>query len=92
MSCRKNSSKIKSKVRKKSNKKLKDLCKCGNEKQVTSNHCAKCASKISNFKNRKATRPSLEQLLNEIKDLGYCGTGRKYGVSDVSIRKWLKHY
>jgi transposase-like protein len=21
----------------------------------------------------------------------YCGTGRKYGVSDNSIRKWLKN-
>jgi hypothetical protein len=29
-------------------------------------------------------------LLDEIKELGYCGTGRKYGVSDNAIRKWLK--
>jgi transposase-like protein len=24
--------------------------------------------------------------------LGYCGTGRKYGVSDNAIRKWKKIY
>ena len=29
---------------------------------------------------------------DEIKKLGYSGTGRKYGVSDNSIRKWLKFY
>ena len=28
----------------------------------------------------------------DIKEFGYMGTGRKYGVSDVSIRKWLKKY
>jgi hypothetical protein len=37
-------------------------------------------------------RPSKEQLLFEIKNFGYCGTGRKYGVSDNTIRKWLKNY
>lgn len=29
-------------------------------------------------------------LLEEIKELGYIGTGRKYGVSDNAIRKWIK--
>lgn len=43
------------------------------------------------IKNRKVqNRPSIEQLKNEVKELGYCGTGRKYGVSDNTIRKWLK--
>jgi hypothetical protein len=41
---------------------------------------------------RKAKRPSKTQLLAEIKELGYCETGRKYGVSDNAIRKWLKAY
>jgi len=35
-------------------------------------------------------RPSYEQLLNEIEELGYVGTGKKYGVSDNAIRKWVK--
>jgi very-short-patch-repair endonuclease/transposase-like protein len=43
------------------------------------------------IKNRKVqNRPPIEQLKNEVKELGYCGTGRKYGVSDNTIRKWLK--
>lgn len=41
---------------------------------------------------RKVERPNYEQLLIDINTLGYCGTGRKYGVSDNSIRKWKKYY
>jgi hypothetical protein len=32
----------------------------------------------------------LNVLLGEIKELGYVGTGRKYGVSDNAIRRWVK--
>jgi len=28
--------------------------------------------------------------LKEIKETNYCAVGRKYGVSDNTIRKWLK--
>jgi Zn finger protein HypA/HybF involved in hydrogenase expression len=55
--------------------------------------CVKCVKKTIpvNMKYRKVeNRPSKEQLLKEIEELGYCGTGRKYGVSDNAIRKWLK--
>jgi len=41
---------------------------------------------------RKVKRPEYDQLKLEIKELGYSGTGRKYGVSDNAIRKWLKYY
>jgi len=41
---------------------------------------------------RKVKRPPLEQLKSEIKELGYSATGRKYGVSDNAIRKWVKFY
>lgn len=41
---------------------------------------------------RKVKRPPHEQLKQEIKELGYLGTGRKYGVSDNAIRKWIKTY
>jgi hypothetical protein len=34
--------------------------------------------------------PRIPQKLLEMIGLGYTGTGRKYGVSDNSIRKWLK--
>jgi hypothetical protein len=44
------------------------------------------------FWNRKATRPPFDKLKHEIEMLGYTGTGRKYGVSDNAVRKWLKVY
>jgi len=47
---------------------------------------------LISLKQRKVKRPSYEQLLSEIKELGYSGTGRKYGVSDNAIRKWVKFY
>ncbi len=37
-------------------------------------------------------RPSYEQLLTETRELGFRATGRKYGVSDNAIRKWIRAY
>jgi Zn finger protein HypA/HybF involved in hydrogenase expression len=39
---------------------------------------------------RKVVRPLKEQLEKEIKEFGFTATGRKYGVSDNTIRKWNK--
>ena len=47
---------------------------------------------LSSLKQRKVERPPYEFLIKEIKELGYCGVGRKYGVSDSCIRKWKKKY
>lgn len=33
-----------------------------------------------------------EQLLAEIEAHGYCWVGRKYGVSDNAVRKWITFY
>ena len=41
---------------------------------------------------RKTERPPYNQLIEEINKYGYCKTGRKYGVSDNAIRKWIKFY
>jgi len=41
---------------------------------------------------RVVNRPHHKQLLKEIEDLGYSATGRKYGVSDNAVRKWVKSY
>ena len=41
--------------------------------------------------NRKVKeRPTVEYLINEVRLLGYRGTGKKYGVSDNAVRKWIK--
>jgi hypothetical protein len=70
------------------NKLDKDICECGKEKSVKSAVCKEC----SKLKQRKIGRPPYNQLIKEISELGYCGTGRKYGVSDNAIRKWVKNY
>jgi hypothetical protein len=41
---------------------------------------------------RKVERPPYEQLLEEIARFGYSATGRRYGVSDNAIRKWVRWY
>ena len=60
-------------------------CQCGSQINLRSTMCEKCWS----LKNRKVKRPPFNQLLNEVTEMGYSGTGRKYGVSDNTIRKWL---
>ena len=64
-----------------------NICSCGEEINKVSKTCIKCYNLIQ----RKIIRPSIEILLKEIKELGYSATGKKYGVSDNSIRKWVKN-
>jgi len=70
------------------NKKKIYKCECGKEKYKNSKKCQTC----SGLSQRKVERPSLETILNDIEELGYKGTGRKYEVSDNTIRKWIKNY
>lgn len=44
----------------------------------------------ASIRQRKAERPPLSQLRKEVYEMGYSSTGRKYGVSDNAVRKWLK--
>jgi hypothetical protein len=41
---------------------------------------------------RKVERPPHKQLLREVEEHGYLGVGRRYGVSDNAVRKWLREY
>jgi hypothetical protein len=41
---------------------------------------------------RRAVRPPHAQLLREVTAVGYSATGRRYGVSDNAIRKWIRDY
>jgi transposase-like protein len=41
---------------------------------------------------RRVQRPPYEQLLREIAETSYVAVGRKYGVSDNAIRKWVRQY
>ena len=44
----------------------------------------------SKFKQRKVERPLLSVLLDQTKKMGFSKTGKLYGVSDNTIRKWIK--
>ncbi len=41
---------------------------------------------------RRVARPPREQLLAEIEATSYLAVGRKYGVSDNAVRKWVRFY
>lgn len=41
---------------------------------------------------RKVERPPYEQLIREIEATNYSAVGRKYGVSDSAVRKWVRWY
>lgn len=43
-------------------------------------------------KTRKVERPAYNDLIAELKKSNYLALGRKYGVSDNAIRKWIKIY
>ena len=42
---------------------------------------------------RKTCRPTPHsQLVREVNAIGFSATGRRYGVSDNAVRKWLRQY
>lgn len=71
---------------------------CNVEITRKSTRCMSCgqnseAARENQIKRRKVkNRPSPSQLAADIAELGYLGTGRKYGVSDNAVRKWEKSY
>jgi hypothetical protein len=66
-------------------------CKSCNKKiSSKSFRCQRCAGLFGKRKKKVENRPDLPTLLKEIEELGYVGTGKKYGVSDNAVRKWVK--
>lgn len=70
-------------------------CLCGKKISKNSSQCQDCYHKstlgISKEYCRKVkNRPSKNSLLKDLKTMGFSAVGRKYGVSDNAIRKWLK--
>ncbi len=61
-------------------------CKaCGKEVARGAKHC-----KAHCIQEKKVPRPSLEELMTFLSENSYLAAGRKYGVSDNAIRKWLR--
>ena len=76
---------------KKKHQKKNYFCKeCNKElsEQTKTNMCSECYIKSIKTTNK----PIYEQLCIDINELGYCGAGRKYNVSDNTIRKWKNQY
>jgi len=54
-------------------------------------YCSRlCGSRSGLGQPRRVERPPVERLLAEIDAEGYVAVGRRYGVSDNAIRKWLR--
>ena len=41
---------------------------------------------------RKVERPPYDVLIAELEASNFCAVGRKYGVSDNAVRKWVRWY
>lgn len=64
---------------------------CNNKATKYSKYCEKCTTE-KRIKGRKIERPTLDSILKDVIEFGFRGTGKKYGVSDNAIRKWIKVY
>jgi len=51
-----------------------------------------CSIECRAFDNRKINRPNVDILLKDINSMPILQVGKKYGVSDNTIRKWMKSY
>jgi hypothetical protein len=74
---------------------------CGSEfvpKYPTHRYCSqRCGihsrgSRTPRPQSRKVPRPPQAQLLADLKYMSVLAVGRKYGVSDNAIRKWIRWY
>lgn len=65
-------------------------CVCGKE-YPRKNGRKYCSQKCFKFTLRKVDRPSLSELMDVVNKHGYSFAGRKYGVSDNAVRKWIKN-
>lgn len=72
------------------------VCICGREilddKTYCSNDCYEKQIHRPRISKRKVMRPAYNVLLAECNRFGFSAVGRKYGVRDNSVRKWIKHY
>lgn len=63
-------------------------CKCGKEIRRDSKECVDCFRK-----NKPTKKPSLQQLIQDLEELKTnIQVGKKYGVSDNAVRRWIKNY
>jgi hypothetical protein len=80
---------------------LRACATCGAKFRPTGSHQRHCshrcgsrstASRAAHEDSRLVVRPPYEQLMAEIAATSWLAVGRKYGVSDNAIRKWVRAY
>jgi hypothetical protein len=73
---------------------LKDnkCCDCKVQIDARSKRCKKCSDKKKGFNQRKCLRPSLEELTKDLSEGTYVSVGKKYNVTNVTIKKWITKY
>ncbi|HEY8466401.1 MAG TPA: HNH endonuclease [Solirubrobacterales bacterium] len=82
------------------NRRLPRACEeCGAEyrprradQRFCSRACGERHARAASVAVRKVERPPYERLCREVEELGYSAVGRRYGVSDNAVRKWLRYY
>jgi hypothetical protein len=74
---------------------------CGKEfvpKYATHRYCSRAGGRRSKGsrerkpETRKVPRPTYEQLMADVRSMSFLAVGRKYGVSDNAVRKWIRWY
>jgi hypothetical protein len=69
------------------NKPHRHICMdCGEKASKGAIRCMNCYA----LSQRRVSRPSHSILKKEVEENGFSAVGRKYGVSDNAIRKWLR--
>lgn len=64
---------------------------CGNQMNRYSKKCKTCFPNASNLNNIKiADLPSLEEVMEKVKNTSYRQAGREYNVTDTTIRNFFK--
>jgi transposase-like protein len=48
--------------------------------------------RVARPESRKVPRPTYEQLKEDLSHMSWLAVGRKYGVSDNAVRKWMRWY
>jgi len=51
-----------------------------------------CSRECTNLAGRKTKRPLKQDLLEDLQTMSILAIGKKYGVSDNAVRKWMKGY
>ena len=75
-----------------------EVCGNGFRSHGAQRHCSRACSsrsdrnRAAHIAARRVRRPAYEVLLREVDSMNMLAVGRKYGVSDNAVRKWLRSY